>query len=655
MKIAPAIPWSLALAIATALGLAAPAKDAAIYGCPMHPDTRSTVPGTCPRCGMALVQMGPPGQAPYPVALETEPRDVKAGETVRLRFIITHPATGERVSELNVVHDMPFHLFVVSDDLSYYDHIHPAADRDGAFTIDTMLPKAGEYNLYCDFVPVGGLPQVAHLHLATASYQPPLPRRAPHLTPDRELTKTVDGIRFELTTEPPSVAAGNAAAFVYHLVDEKTGAPVTDLEPYLGAWGHTLILSDDAERYVHSHPTQMVPAGADRATMSGGPDVSFDTTLARPGIHRLWSQFKRGGRVTTVSFTLDVAQVDHVAAWSGKSWTGFPGTTGSSVGPDGTVRALAARGKWLLAGGDFASAGGETVNGIAAWDGRRWSALGGGVDGIVRAIAVSGSDVYVGGEFTSAGGVAARAVARWDGRDWSPLGGGVAGSRDALRPAAVYTIVARGRDVYVGGRFLTASGAPAHGVARWDGERFTALDGGVVNGDYDGVVWAMAFFKDELYVGGQFLTAGDLAARNIARWDGRSWRPVGGGVTGGLERVAGLAASGGRLYVGGDFTMAGDVSVNQLAAWDGSRWQPLPLRTSDSVRAIAAGGDGVYVAGGSFTLAPGVKTTGIVKGDGKSWSPLAKGLASGGLLSPVLAIALAGGIVYVGGGPFIVR
>ena len=643
---------AVALALTILGSWNAAGQGATSYGCPMHPDTRSETPGTCPLCGMALVRMGPPGLSPYRVAVDTTPREAEPGKKLRLRFQIMHPTTGLLVRELSIVHDMPFHLFVVSDDLAYYDHIHPALEPDGAFVVETVFPTPGTYHLFCDFLPVGGTPQVIHQRLATAGFDRTRPKPPRRLTQDAVLTKTVDGIRFELTLEPRKVAAGRAAALMYHLVDDRTGAPVSDLEPYLGAWGHTLILSDDAERFLHSHPTQMIPAGVDRSHLLGGPDVSFNATLRRPGMHRLWSQFKRGGKVTTVSFTIDVAMLDHLAAWNGSAWSELG--DGPPGGPDGTVRALATRGDELFAGGDFALAGGESVNGIARWDGRRWRPLGKGVDGTVRAIAVGGSDVYVGGEFTTAGGRAVNAITRWDGRTVSSLGAGLTGSRDALRPTAVYAIAVRGGDVYVGGRFMTAGGVPANGIARWDGERFTALGDGVRSGEFDGIVWTMTFFRDELYVGGQFLTAGEVAARNIARWDGKRWSAVGGGVAGGLEKVSSLAASGNRLYVGGDFTMAGDVAANKLATWDGTRWQPLAVRTSESIRAITSDGSDVYVAGGSFTLRDGGKTNGIVKWDGSAWTALGSGLGSGAFLAPVLTMAAAGRTVYVGGGPFIV-
>src|SRR6185369_13947577 len=99
-------------------------------------------------------------------------------------------------------------------------------------------------------------------------------------------------------------------------------------------------------------------------------------------------------------------------------------------GVDGDVLALAVSGADLYAGGAFRTAGGSPVNGIAKWDGSRWSALGLGMNSFVSAVAVSGSNVYAAGDFTSATnadgvGIPAYHVAKWDGTSWSALRAGI--------------------------------------------------------------------------------------------------------------------------------------------------------------------------------------------------------------------------------------
>ena len=289
--------------------LTADNRDDEFYACAMHPDVMSDKPGKCPKCAMTLVRTRRPEMAEYEVKLATTPAVVKPGKKFRLSFLISHPKTRELVKEFNIVHDKPFHLFVVSQDLTYFAHIHPQQQADGGFTIETMVPKAGSYIIYCDIFPVGGMPQVAHLNLITAGFDGDLFSSQAQLEPDKILTKTLDGVRFELTLNPPEPIGGRPATLKYHLTDEKTGGPVTDLQPYLGAWGHTLILSEDVSDYIHSHPTEMIPDGVDRTRIFGGPDASFDAFFPRPGRYRVWSQFQRQGKLITVVFTIAVRRL----------------------------------------------------------------------------------------------------------------------------------------------------------------------------------------------------------------------------------------------------------------------------------------------------------------------------------------------------------
>jgi heavy metal-binding protein len=607
------------------------------YACPMHPQVRSEVPGGCPQCGMALVQMAPPGGPPYRVSLTASPAKPRPGKPVRLRFGVSEPTKDEPVRRFEIVHDMPFHLFIVSDDLEHYDHVHPELRDDGSLEIEIVLPAAGGYSLFCDFLPSGGTPQVVKLRLETVGAKAPPAGRAA-LVPDRLLSKTVDGIRFDLSIVPSPPAAGRVAILQFHLTDAITGGPVDDLEPYLAAWGHTLVLNDDATEYVHSHPVQMVPAGAARAHARGGPDVAFAATISTPGPHRAWAQFKRGGRVTTAPFTFDVVVPQHIARWDGTRWRAL-GDDGAASALDGPVHALAFSGDGLYAAGEFRHAGGGSAYGIARWDGKRWHALGNGLDGFVSTLAVLAGQVYAGGQFP--GG-----VARWDGKDWHTVGTGIDG--------AVHVLAVVGDKLVAGGQFQRAGGVPAGSIASWDGARWTALGAGLKRGELAGLVCALATRDGELFAGGEFGTAGDTVAYNVARWDGTRWHALGEGLRGGLERVNALAVQGSDVVAGGEFTQAGEVIALRLAAWNGSAWRALDVATNETVRSLAAGPD-LLVAGGAFSWAGGGKATGVVRRGGKGWSSFGEGVSGGAFLSPVLVVAPRAGEVYAGGGPFILR
>ncbi|HEX4948472.1 MAG TPA: hypothetical protein VFZ34_17490, partial [Blastocatellia bacterium] len=101
---------------------------------------------------------------------------------------------------------------------------------------------------------------------------------------------------------PETLVAGQPTLLRFKLTAAETGQPLTDLQPYLGAWGHTVILSDDAVEYLHSHPLEDNDGKAKTP-----PDILyFETFFPRPGRYRIWSQFHRRQRVFTVSFDVQV-------------------------------------------------------------------------------------------------------------------------------------------------------------------------------------------------------------------------------------------------------------------------------------------------------------------------------------------------------------
>lgn len=291
---------------------APPARDGSLDGmawfCPMHPVHTSHEAGRCPICGMALIQGDPYDTSDYLLDFTTAPAAVRSGQPFKMIFAVRHPRTAEPVKSYEVVHDRRYHLFVISHDLSVFEHVHPELQPDGSWEMSLSLPKPGYYRVLSDFLPSGGAPQFLSRTLITSDFDEDLESQAARIEPDTVLTKTVDSINATVELEPSPLVAGQYGHLRFTLTDARTSEPVTDLQPYLGAFGHTLILSEDMLDYVHSHPTE--GPEHDITKGRGGPRVTFEGYMPRPGRYRAWTQFLRNDRLTTVSFTFSVLSLD---------------------------------------------------------------------------------------------------------------------------------------------------------------------------------------------------------------------------------------------------------------------------------------------------------------------------------------------------------
>ncbi len=270
----------------------------------MHPDIVSATPGKCSICGMALVPGDPMATFNYVMKVETEPKVVKAGVKTRFTFNIFHPLTGARITDFATVHDRMYHLFIISRDMTHFVHDHPQPAPSGGWTIEVTLPKPGHYTLLSDFLPLGGSPQVLATPVITAGFEGDLMSSIPKLVPDVEWTKTIDGVKVEMKVQPSLLFSGENVDLPFRFTDEKTDQPITDLERYLGAFAHALILSEDQLDHIHAHPQEMLEGTA--VTSGGGPDVIFDAFFPRPGRYRAWVQFQRQGKLSTIAFTVAV-------------------------------------------------------------------------------------------------------------------------------------------------------------------------------------------------------------------------------------------------------------------------------------------------------------------------------------------------------------
>jgi hypothetical protein len=245
---------------------------------------------------MALVPVPDNTAASYWLDVVPQPAAVVPGRPVTLHITVRDRATDAPVAHFDAMPERLLHLFIVSRDLSFFSHLHPEPSKDGSFDVALTFPRPGAYRLVADVLPTGAMPQTLQDTIVTAGAVSPFSATP---TFDTEVLEARDeDVRARLI--PANAKVGADAHVVVELANAKTGEAITDIEPYLGAWGHMLLASADQSDIVHSHPLI-------EETNAGGPKITFQTLFARPGWYRVWTQVQRRGRLLTFGFTVRVA------------------------------------------------------------------------------------------------------------------------------------------------------------------------------------------------------------------------------------------------------------------------------------------------------------------------------------------------------------
>lgn len=230
--------------------------------------------------GLALSENG------YTLDAVTAPATAGARGVLSFRILDEH---GRAVTAYETEHDKRLHLIVVRADGTQFRHVHPELDADGVWSIDWEWDAAGGYRVYADFAASGAEPVTLSRTVQVAGeYTPDDPQ------PSR--TAQVAGYEVTLSGDLVAGAASDLTVSV-----SRDGAPVTDLAPYLGAYGHLVALRQGDLGYAHVHPEGEAPRAGDTA----GPDVSFAASVPTPGRYLLYFDFRVDDAVHSVPFVID--------------------------------------------------------------------------------------------------------------------------------------------------------------------------------------------------------------------------------------------------------------------------------------------------------------------------------------------------------------
>lgn len=208
--------------------------------------------------------------------------DLRLGEQ-SFRFTIER-SDGSALTDYDATHERELHLVVVRRDLTRFQHVHPTRDAAGTWSLPLRLDGAGPYRVYADFAPAGEPARALGVDVTVPGSYVPEPRGA-----GQQLVSEGGGYA---VTASGRLRAGVESTLAFDV--RREGVAVTDLQPYLGARGHLVVLREGDLAYLHVHPDD--------------DDLSFATTVPSAGSYAGFLDTRHRDVVRTAVFRLEATR-----------------------------------------------------------------------------------------------------------------------------------------------------------------------------------------------------------------------------------------------------------------------------------------------------------------------------------------------------------
>ncbi len=222
----------------------------------------------------------------FEIKVSTSPELPEIGKPLNIVIEVTKDG---KIASLDVVHEMKIHLLIVNDQLTWFDHIHPHEQNDGTFVAVETFPFSGKYLLFMDYKPTEGAPDV-HVHELNLAGEKVLQS----LQMETSFVSTVDGFTVTLINGD-DFKTKRKQALKFSVEKEGKMLSEKDMENYLGASAHIVMISRADKDFLHIHPIS-----------DGDFPIYAETRIEQDGMYRIWVQFKVDGIVRTADFTVKV-------------------------------------------------------------------------------------------------------------------------------------------------------------------------------------------------------------------------------------------------------------------------------------------------------------------------------------------------------------
>lgn len=247
----------------------------------------------------------------YDVQMTSDTSNIKPGQSTKISYKVVNTKK-EVLKDFTIAHEKLMHFILVRKDLQNFQHLHPEFNQQtGEFSVNVTFPADGTYRLFPDFTPTPGNPQKLPVTLNydinvgdQSRYKPTA------VTPDSTTTKTMGAYTIDYYFPDELKSQTNTEyGLTVSLPNE-----LVELEAYLGAMGHSVIIKEGSLDFIHAHSGNMMNTEGMEGTTTeehsghqGEPDtIDFSTTFPSPGTYKIFTQFQHKGKVTTTDYVIKV-------------------------------------------------------------------------------------------------------------------------------------------------------------------------------------------------------------------------------------------------------------------------------------------------------------------------------------------------------------
>jgi P-type Cu+ transporter len=231
------------------------------------------------------------------------PDRTRPGVPTRVTATVVDAETGEPIEDITRSHEAWMHLIATRDDLATFAHVHPEpTGKVGELAVDITFPTVGRYIVNTEFRQQGQMSDVHQRQYVTVTGDAP----APVVLTESPREVVVDGVHVELSGDAVVHEPSNLH---FDFTDATTGEPIDNLQPFLAAAGHVVVMRADGTTFAHEHADVEDSSGRPVFATPGttfGPELDVHAQFDTAGSYQLWGQFRTAdGDVLTVPFTVD--------------------------------------------------------------------------------------------------------------------------------------------------------------------------------------------------------------------------------------------------------------------------------------------------------------------------------------------------------------